>query len=202
MSALAYGSPIWVTYMGTHDPHLMQRTVPTYVRTNERFQDQGENRRVSYAADPVDKSMVPIAEALADLDVTTPRPLAAVLNWMPRWKIPGWMRRAIGERDGWNCWICGQHGDVLDHLEPRSSFLPRHIVMADDSSNLRIACQRCNSKKTNKVYPYTPALTVIQHCGDDQFGDEWPDCERVPAWCAMCSSVQAVPESWIWEWAS
>lgn len=60
--------------------------------------------------------------------------------------IPGWLRRLVYERDGYQCVRCGSEDDLtLDHIIPWSS------GGADEESNLQTMCRSCNSSKGARV---------------------------------------------------
>lgn len=61
------------------------------------------------------------------------------------------LRRAVAERDGWVCWMCGR-GLVEAHPDPRRRLTADHLVPqihggSDEPENLRAACQSCNSRR-------------------------------------------------------
>lgn len=62
----------------------------------------------------------------------------------------------IGDRDGWVCQICRRRVSraAYSHADPMSKTLdhiiPRSHGGSDDPSNLRIAHQRCNSRRGNR----------------------------------------------------
>jgi 5-methylcytosine-specific restriction endonuclease McrA len=73
------------------------------------------------------------------------------------WKAPrGWrrLREAVFRRDGHVCYRCGRWAGTIDHVIP--------LALGGDHSlsNLRPACQRCNSSTGaslgNKLQPRTP----------------------------------------------
>jgi 5-methylcytosine-specific restriction endonuclease McrA len=64
---------------------------------------------------------------------------------------------AVGDRDGWICWICRRPVDQdlaaddplhasLDHV------IPRNEGGSDDSSNLRLSHHRCNHERDNQAH--------------------------------------------------
>lgn len=56
--------------------------------------------------------------------------------------IPGAVRRAVYERDGWACLYCGAEAALsLDHVVPWS------LGGSDDESNLQTLCLPCNVRK-------------------------------------------------------
>lgn len=62
------------------------------------------------------------------------------------------LRRALGERDGWQCGLCREAIDPeLHHPDPRSAsidhVLPRALGGLDVESNLQIAHLVCNERK-------------------------------------------------------
>lgn len=63
---------------------------------------------------------------------------------------------ALGERDGWDCWLCG--GEVDRDAPPGSPWTPTvdHVVPKSrggktEPSNLRLAHRRCNSARGNRA---------------------------------------------------
>lgn len=74
-----------------------------------------------------------------------------------RFVVPDAVRRAVYERDGWKCQLCGkrvgksygpshQRSATLDHIVPRSQGGP------DAPSNLQLAHRICNSLKRDQVW--------------------------------------------------
>jgi hypothetical protein len=60
--------------------------------------------------------------------------------------IPQPIRRAVYERDGFECQHCGANEDLsLDHIHPYS------LGGEDTAENLRVLCRSCNSKKGARV---------------------------------------------------
>ena len=61
-----------------------------------------------------------------------------------RWRK---IRDTIIARDGGVCHYCGQSGNSVDHLIPRSK------GGTDDPTNLVCACIKCNSSKRDRMTP-------------------------------------------------
>lgn len=61
-------------------------------------------------------------------------------------KIDAWIRlkRRVYERDDYLCVYCGDLGEHIDHIHPKSR------GGQDVFNNLATACQRCNFSKSNK----------------------------------------------------
>lgn len=57
-------------------------------------------------------------------------------------------KKHILRRDGYICQYCGEHGDTIDHVIPKSR-LPKG--KANYWGNLVAACSPCNNKKDNKT---------------------------------------------------
>lgn len=55
------------------------------------------------------------------------------------------LRRAVLERDGWECRYCSQPANTVDHVIPRAEGGP------DAEWNLVAACTSCNSSKGSKT---------------------------------------------------
>lgn len=53
-------------------------------------------------------------------------------------------KRAVLSRDEYTCSYCGEYGDTVDHIVPKSQ------GGASTWGNLTTACRACNSKKANK----------------------------------------------------
>ena len=77
-------------------------------------------------------------------------------HWLPDWllppakryraKISAAVRRAVHERDGWECLHCGSGDDLtLDHIVPWSA------GGSDEIDNLQTLCRPCNSRKGARV---------------------------------------------------
>src|SRR5690606_25141458 len=104
-----------------------------------------------------------VAALAADL---TPEEVELALAWLPdvgdfpnvlrardtsepppsrRPYIPVATRRAVYERDGFQCVACGAEEDLsLDHIVPFSKGGP------DTIENLRVLCRPCNSRRGNR----------------------------------------------------
>ena len=60
------------------------------------------------------------------------------------------IRRAVMERDGEVCRLCGSRGDLtVDHILPRSLYPDRAL----DPENLQVICRSCNAAKGTEVEP-------------------------------------------------
>ena len=71
-----------------------------------------------------------------------------------RWSI---IRRAVFERDGWRCVMCGRAGRLeVDHITPLQSE-PRQDPY--DPNGLQSLCRECHIEKTRRENrrPLTPA---------------------------------------------
>lgn len=150
--------------------------------------------------------MITIGDAVDEL-------LAELSGWQPeRYPVRNREERTIlnphmwhllFERDGARCWMC--HREVakgaaeIDHLVPRSSFLPADVVLADRSWNLRVACVTCNQRKSNFTVRALPrTVGVTRCCWDCADGDSEPVELTEPAFCGRCGLVSRVPDmSWI-----
>ena len=55
------------------------------------------------------------------------------------------IREKILRRDDWVCQLCGQYGDTVDHIVPRS------LGGDDQWENLQTLCSRCNYSKGSKL---------------------------------------------------
>lgn len=127
-----------------------------------------------------------------------------VRNREERIQLDGRMWHLIHERDGGICWVCERGvpkgtGEI-DHLVPRSSFLPGDVDLADRSWNLRLACIGCNQAKSNfrmLVLPRTVGVTG--RCWDCTKHDEGERVELTEfAYCGTCGLTSAVPgKDWI-----
>lgn len=111
-------------------------------------------------------------------------------------------RAIIYQRDGGCCRYCGTQAKdlVLDHIEPRSFFMPSELHIADRSDNLASACWSCNEAKGNRDWPRTRVVGVTARCWDCQqheYLEERPWCP-VPAFCGRCHQTTTVPDfSWL-----
>ena len=124
-----------------------------------------------------------------------------VRNSEPRVQMDGRKWHLIWERDGGECWICNRHvakgSGEIDHLVPRSSFEPKDIQLADRSDNLRVACVRCNQRKSNFTMFVLPrTLGVASRCWWCAATAELevPDL-LVKAYCGHCGIVSDVPDA-------
>jgi 5-methylcytosine-specific restriction endonuclease McrA len=68
-------------------------------------------------------------------------------------------KHTILERDGWTCQYCGQYGDTIDHIIPKSRGGP------STWGNMCCACHDCNASKDNM----TP----------DEADMHWPEIPRI-----------------------
>jgi len=50
----------------------------------------------------------------------------------------GKLKRFIRERDNYTCQLCGEYGDIVDHIVPWA------ISHDSSKSNLRTLCRQCN----------------------------------------------------------
>ncbi|WP_075201287.1 HNH endonuclease [Leucobacter japonicus] len=112
------------------------------------------------------------------------------------------MWHLLFERDGSRCWMC--HCQVergaaeIDHLVPRSSFVPANVGMADRSWNLRVACVACNQAKSNFTVSMLPRTVGVTKCCWDCSNNEGSTDLTEPAFCGRCGVVSRVPDrSWI-----
>lgn len=68
--------------------------------------------------------------------------------------------RAITDRDGWDCWLCGRPVNpysVLRHRASADHVLPRSMGGGNELSNLRLAHQSCNGYRSGtKADPFAP----------------------------------------------
>ena len=103
-------------------------------------------------------------------------------------------------RDHGRCWMCGLtdlERPVIEHLRPRSNFLPHEVEFADRSDNLAIACWDCNAAKGNRDVPYRKPLRIVWYCmADYDFEAEEVDDEWFTAWCDSCQAAALVPRFW------
>lgn len=80
---------------------------------------------------------------------TTTYPLAVVVRLnryvAVSWKPIAMTRRTVIARDRGLCQYCGERGDTLDHVVPRSRG-GRHTW-----TNVVLACRRCNNRKGSKT---------------------------------------------------
>jgi 5-methylcytosine-specific restriction endonuclease McrA len=62
------------------------------------------------------------------------------------------IRERILKRDGYTCQECGNEGNSVDHIIPRSA------GGSDDDWNLQCLCVKCNSSKGGRFFntPRTP----------------------------------------------
>jgi 5-methylcytosine-specific restriction endonuclease McrA len=81
--------------------------------------------------------------------ISIERPSVIVMNRMvktQRGKMPVPLsRKALFSRDGGKCAFCGDPGDTIDHVQPRSKG-GKHTW-----SNVVTACVRCNSIKADRT---------------------------------------------------
>ena len=61
------------------------------------------------------------------------------------------LRAFVLERDGYRCWVCGGPATVADHVVPIRLDMSR----AFDPSNVRAACVRDNTLRSNQPYTAT-----------------------------------------------
>lgn len=79
-------------------------------------------------------------DAAVELDLFEPR--ASVEEERKRKVIHNGIKRAVFDRDGWECQICGDHKSlVVDHIIPWSKGGP------DEMDNYQTLCAPCNTKK-------------------------------------------------------
>lgn len=148
---------------------------------------------------------VSVQETLAAMEIPYER--WPVRNREPRTPIDSQKRAIIHERDGGRCWMCGTVGHVLtvDHIIPRSAFLPEDLDAADRSDNLISACWDCNQKKSNYERHQRKRLGVVVKCwycmnphhgeGEDSF---LPHPVTIQVYCGRCgiSNVPTV-KGWV-----
>lgn len=93
---------------------------------------------------------------------------------------------ALGERDGWTCWVCrrdvdpgaprdSSHAGSVDHVVPRSR------GGTNEDSNLRLAHQRCNRQRGSRL----PELEWPRDLHVIDPSPLWPVVQRVqrrPGW--------------------
>lgn len=129
-----------------------------------------------------------------------------VLNHEPRQPISPVKRALIHQRDGGRCIYCGSHeyGLVLDHIIPRSAFLPAEVIrIGDRSDNLQGACWADNDARSNfrRADRKRPGVTLAcWDCTNDTFEpDEIPWLESpVLAYCGKHGGISYVPDvSWL-----
>lgn len=140
-----------------------------------------------------------------------------VLNTEPREQMGGRKWHLIMERDGPACWMCATDRGPweIDHLLPRSSFMPTDLLRADRSDNLRVACLDCNQKRSNYDKPRPPegAIGVTNRCwvctyvdfdpGDDsERWSYWKEDHHVPemtirAYCGFCGYTAVPDVTWL-----
>lgn len=75
-----------------------------------------------------------------------------------------WSKEGVKRRDNHKCGYCGKKATTVDHIVPKSRFIPQ--VEANTWGNTVASCHSCNSKKANntpeecgmtlKVKPYVP----------------------------------------------
>lgn len=127
--------------------------------------------------------------------------LVPVNNREPRKAFNKKLRAAIKRRDGGRCWICGIEGaSHIDHVVPRSTFYPDRVEWADKSWNLRLACSRCNTQKSRKVYAFQYPLPILDQCVADQWGEDWPGWPREDSFegfCDRCGMSAWFPNGWL-----
>lgn len=154
--------------------------------------------------------MIMVGDLLDDVLADLMRPLERyeVLNREPRERFDPYMWHLIYERDGYTCWVCQRRvpkgAGEIDHLVPRSSFLPDELSsVADRSWNLRVCCTECNQEKSNFRYSVLPrTFGVTRKCWycEDGTSGRLGDPRELPvhAYCGSCSIVSRVPnESWV-----
>lgn len=131
-----------------------------------------------------------------------------IRNREPRTPISPQKRAIIHARDGNICRLCGTGGHVLtvDHIIPRSAFMPEHLYIADRSDNLISACWDCNEQKSNYEHEQLKRPGVVVACWDCQnpwydaekyqydleYQDPKPDCTHI-AYCGRCG-LTTIPE--------
>lgn len=128
-----------------------------------------------------------------------------VRNREPRTPISSQKRAIIHARDGHICRLCGVSGGMLtvDHIIPRSAFLPEDLHVADRSDNLVSACWPCNEAKSNYERHQRKRMGVVVACWYCLHPDLDED-EQLPypveklVFCGRCgiSNVPAV-EGWV-----
>ena len=71
-----------------------------------------------------------------------------------RWRK---IRQRIINRDRGLCQMCGNEGDSVDHITPRSQ------GGTDDDNNLQLLCRSCNSSKGGRFFstPRTPLTLPV-----------------------------------------
>lgn len=126
-----------------------------------------------------------------------------VRNREERTEVPSRKRAIIHARDGGHCRYCPRQGLlVVDHIIPRSTFLPEDLAIADRSDNLASACWECNEDKSNFEHEQTKLLGVTImcfYCVYPDFRDESDDsvplpyAVDIPAFCGQCGTTSRVP---------
>ena len=71
-----------------------------------------------------------------------------------RWRK---IREKILRRDDYTCQQCGQYGDTVDHIVPRSMGGDDHF------ENLQCLCSKCNYSKGGRFFaaPRTPPTPLV-----------------------------------------
>ena len=101
-------------------------------------------------------------------------------------EIPRHTRSAVWLRDGGRCELCGwarvhqEQAWHLDHIKPWSA------GGSDDTTNLRVLCERHNIERSNFVHPFErprrAATWWCVNCFSIDHRWEWND-EGAPTWC-------------------
>lgn len=130
-----------------------------------------------------------------------------VRNREERTEVGSQKRAIIHARDGHRCRYCPRQGLlVVDHIIPRSTFLPEDLGIADRSDNLASACWDCNENKSNFEHEQTKLLGVTVmcfYCVYPEYMDEANDLRlphpvNIPAFCGRCGTTSRVPTlDWI-----
>lgn len=118
-----------------------------------------------------------------------------VRNTSERVEFSPLKRALIYARDGQQCAGCGREGAyVLDHIVPRSSFLPDQVRMADRSDNLQCMCWDCNDWKSNKRSTFRSRLGVAPTClvcaPDTYYDGDYP-ASTVRVFCGRCGGASS-----------